>query len=207
MSLTNVTLSGNIATGSGGGIWTSQNVTATNVTVAFNDASSGAGIFTQGGGGTISLRNSVLHNPAGVNANRAMASLGNNIDSDGTAALTGSGDLVADPQLAALANYGGITPTHALFAGSPAINAGTSVGAPATDQRGASRLGVPDIGAFEYTVIGYEPFNYAAGSFNGANGGSGWAAGWSNGGSSTMIAATGLQDPLAQCRPAAQPRC
>ncbi len=197
LSLTNVTLSTNTAAGSGGGLWTSRGVAATNVTIANNVASGGDGVFGQGGSALVTFKNSLLYNPAGANSNRAMTSLGNNIDSDGTAALTGSGDLVADPQLAALANYGGMTPTHALFAGSPAINAGTSVGAPATDQRGASRLGAPDIGAFEYTVIGYEPFNYATGSFNGANGGSGWAAGWSSGGSSTTIAATGLQDPLA----------
>jgi hypothetical protein len=37
----------------------------------------------------------------------------------------------------------------ALLPGSPAINAGTSVGAPTTDQRGMGRVGAVDIGAFE----------------------------------------------------------
>jgi hypothetical protein len=37
----------------------------------------------------------------------------------------------------------------ALLPGSPAIDAGTSTGAPATDQRGVARVGAVDIGAFE----------------------------------------------------------
>ena len=37
----------------------------------------------------------------------------------------------------------------ALLPGSPAIDAGTSTGAPATDQRGFARVGAVDIGAFE----------------------------------------------------------
>ena len=49
------------------------------------------------------------------------------------------------------ANYGGTTETVALIPGSPAIDAGsTSVPDYATiDQRGLSRVGAPDIGAFE----------------------------------------------------------
>src|SRR5262249_56747444 len=54
-----------------------------------------------------------------------------------------------DPQLALRGDYGGLTQTMALFTGSPAINAVTSGGAPATDQRGFSRVGAADIGAFE----------------------------------------------------------
>jgi Synergist-CTERM protein sorting domain-containing protein len=63
----------------------------------------------------------------------------------------GTGNITADPLLGALADNGGPTRTHALLAGSAAVNAGTSTGAPATDQRGAARpqgAGV-DIGAFE----------------------------------------------------------
>jgi filamentous hemagglutinin family protein len=52
-----------------------------------------------------------------------------------------------------LANNGGATQTHALIAGSPALNAGTSVAGITTDQRGVSRTGIgdnsPDIGAYE----------------------------------------------------------
>ena len=151
MSLVNATVSGNTAAGSGGGIWTNRAATATNATIAFNVSAAGAGVFGQGGGGSVTFNNSLLYNPSGGNANKAMASLGNNIDSDGTAGLTGPGDLASvNPLLdPTLRNNGGLTPTHALLAGSPAINAGTATGAPATDQRNIARLGATDIGAFE----------------------------------------------------------
>ena len=45
---------------------------------------------------------------------------------------------------------GGPTKTHALLAGSPAINAGTAVGAPTVDQRSGARDATPDIGAYEF---------------------------------------------------------
>ena len=55
--------------------------------------------------------------------------------------------------LGPLAQNGGYTPTHALLVGSPAIDAGTNTGCPATDQRGISRPqpagGTCDIGAYE----------------------------------------------------------
>ncbi len=58
-----------------------------------------------------------------------------------------------DPKLGALGNNGGSTPTVALRPGSPAIGAGGSANAPATDQRGDPRPhGAIDGGAFEYTT-------------------------------------------------------
>jgi hypothetical protein len=62
-----------------------------------------------------------------------------------------------DPRLAPLASNGGPTKTHALLAGSPAIDRGDNSGAPAADQRGVARprdgdgdgTSVVDIGAFE----------------------------------------------------------
>ncbi len=58
------------------------------------------------------------------------------------------------PLLAPLGIYGGTTPTIALLAGSPAINAGNNSGAPATDQRGSARIvgSNIDMGAFEAGV-------------------------------------------------------
>jgi hypothetical protein len=63
--------------------------------------------------------------------------------------------------LRVLAAVGGPTPTMALWAGSPAIDAGGSAGCPATDQRGVGRPidgdedGTPtcDIGAFEFQSV------------------------------------------------------
>jgi hypothetical protein len=56
-----------------------------------------------------------------------------------------------DPLLGPLQNNGGLTATHALLTGSPAIDAGTRAGAPLIDQRGVVRqFGIAvDIGAFE----------------------------------------------------------
>ena len=58
--------------------------------------------------------------------------------------------IILIPLLGALANNGGPTQTMALLPSSPAINAGDSTRAPATDQRGLTRFGNTDIGAFEY---------------------------------------------------------
>jgi CSLREA domain-containing protein/uncharacterized repeat protein (TIGR01451 family) len=56
-----------------------------------------------------------------------------------------------NPLLGGLQNNGGETDTLALQAGSPAIDAGTNDGCPATDQRGVSRPqgSACDVGAFE----------------------------------------------------------
>ena len=151
LELTNVTISGNTATSDGGGIYTSRPVNIiTNSTIALNTASSGGGIYVQGAQGQAVLKNTILDNNTGGNTNKALTSLGNNIDSDGTAGLAGPGDQVIDPMLGPLQDNGGPTETHALLAGSPAINAGTNVGAPAVDQRGGARDATTDIGAFEF---------------------------------------------------------
>lgn len=70
--------------------------------------------------------------------------------------LHGTAASPLDPKLRPLAYRGGPTQTHALMPGSPAINAGDNAGAPATDQRGHTRIlgGVIDIGAYESGVSG-----------------------------------------------------
>jgi hypothetical protein len=78
---------------------------------------------------------------------------GHNLSSDASCALTGLGSMTnIDPQLGPLANDGGPTLTMAPLPGSPAIDAGSAVGAPATDQRGVPRPQgrAVDIGAYEY---------------------------------------------------------
>ena len=59
--------------------------------------------------------------------------------------------LDADPLLAPLADNGGPTLTHALLAGSPAIDTGDNFFGLPTDQRGSPRVSgvATDIGAFE----------------------------------------------------------
>jgi hypothetical protein len=70
----------------------------------------------------------------------------------GTGDLVGSSASPLDPKVGPLADNGGPTFTVALLPGSPAIEAGTGIGVPPTDQRGVSRPQGPqtDIGAFEY---------------------------------------------------------
>lgn len=65
-------------------------------------------------------------------------------------------DLISNPELDVLQNYGGPTPTNALLPSSPAINAGDPAGCTdeagtplLSDQRGVTRMGRCDIGAYE----------------------------------------------------------
>jgi hypothetical protein len=75
-----------------------------------------------------------------------IVSLGYNLTSDnGGGFLTVTGDQInANPLLGPLQNNGGTTPTHALQAGSPAIDAGNSSGS-LNDQRGLGFLRVVDL--------------------------------------------------------------
>lgn len=70
----------------------------------------------------------------------------NNLDSDRTCPnsqiVTGLDDTLAD--------HGGITRTHALVESSNAINQANPALCPLTDQRGANRVEICDIGAFEF---------------------------------------------------------
>lgn len=172
VTMTNCTISGNTAGGNGGGI-DSQNTdslsgpyTLINVTITNNVADSdnngtgdGGGIFNRSPG-TISLLNTIVggNSDSGGQApdcsgtitsqghNLIQSTLGCTITGDTTGNITGQ-----DPRLGSLNDNGGPTFSHLLLAGSPAIDAGTSTGAPATDQRGISRpqgAGV-DIGAVE----------------------------------------------------------
>jgi hypothetical protein len=89
--------------------------------------------------------------------------IGNNADSTGFTAgdladLVGTSATPIDALLAPLRNNGGITHTHSLNTGSPAIDAGDD-SITGTDQRGAPRLADAhvDIGAFEsnYAIVSF----------------------------------------------------
>lgn len=139
LSLVNVTLADNTAGGKGGGFIHQQGTSAlTNVLVAGNRAASladGNDIYNSPGA-VLNVQNSLVQDaPAG------------------TINGTNVGNLLSvAPLLGPLQNNGGLTQTHALLSGSPAIDAGASV-ALTTDQRGAGfprTVGAsPDIGAFE----------------------------------------------------------
>jgi len=170
-TLTNSTVSGNLAPfGNGGGI-DAATATLLNCTIVENIARTGGGLF-HSPGGTFTVRNTIvalnLVDFAGTDrdVSGAFTSQGHNLIGvgGGTGFTNGvNGDLVGtsanpiEPKLGALANNGGKTQTHKLLAGSPAIDAGDNAGAPATDQRGLPRrkdgngdgVAIVDIGAFE----------------------------------------------------------
>lgn len=162
LNLTNSTVSGNSVTGSGnnqgGGIRSSQNpINLTGSTISNNSAiggtaNIGGGIFDEASS-TIKARNSIISGNTAASSPEFNAGFNVN-DSN----LIGN---AAQVRLAPLGFYGGATMTHALLSGSTAINAGnncvltqtcTTFNAPialTSDQRGASRVGQVDIGAFE----------------------------------------------------------
>jgi len=177
LTMTNSTVSGNLAALRGGGISASL-ATILSCTIVENLASSGGGV-DRGSSGTINIRNSIIALNMGPNASLgpdltgglsgAFVSLGNNLigNNDGTFGFTDgvNGDIVGnrlnpiDPLIGPLKNNGGQTKTHALLAGSPAIDKGDNDGVPATDQRGVgfarkkdgnfNGVAIVDIGAFE----------------------------------------------------------
>ncbi len=148
LSVVNSTLSGNTATGVGGALYADRAITITASTIAFNSASSGGGMYL-GSQGSASLGSSIVAGNTGGNSNKTLTSLGYNLDSGSSLGLNqGSDRSNTDPLLAALANNGGYTRTHALLDGSAALDTGNP-SAPATDQRGVARFLQADIGAYE----------------------------------------------------------
>jgi len=166
MRITNSTVSGNRylnGDNSAGGIVASGAVTITSSTIADNEAigaNSVGGIYQVGG--TFTIRNSIVagnrNNTIQPDVFGAFVSNGYNIIGNrGTATGFGSNDqtgtsvAVLNPQISVLSNFGGTTPTHALFSNSNAINAADPLNPLATDQRGIARTigGRADIGAFE----------------------------------------------------------
>jgi len=154
--LKNSTISGNTAVFRGGGIFieSSGTITLTNSTVTANSAINSSAAI-RNNNGTATLRNTIVANS--LNSNNCSGSItsnGHNLDSGNSCGLTGPGDISTDPLLDPTLTTvnGGPTPTHALRAGSSAINAGDNNGCPTTDQRGYNRDANCDIGAFEFNA-------------------------------------------------------
>ena len=175
LTLTNSTVSGNRgAFGSGGGIENGGTANLFNATIANNEVGvTGGGVFN-GAGAIFNFQNTIL---AGNSTDRTpppicegtINSTGNNLmGSLGNCTVNGGGVTVADPKLGPLQNNGGPTQTHALVAGSPAIDAGNPSGCRdnagtllPTDQRGFLRpadgnndgTAGCDIGAYEANAV------------------------------------------------------
>ncbi len=163
LSVVNCTFSGNSAQGSGGGIASFAALDIRNCTFSSNTSPNGNSVAVSRT--TFETANSIFHqgtatgeNFSAIQAN--VVSHGHNLSDDEAGGGSGvepggflgePGDRRnTDPRLAPLADNGGLTSTHALLSDSQAINAGDDGNAPSLDQRGYSRVGVSDIGAFEF---------------------------------------------------------
>lgn len=156
LTLTNVTLSGNVATGASALESVNMAVTLRHVTVTNNTGFGGAlRHYSFDGSTKVTFVNSVVagNTFGGCSSNGAnLVSQGGNVDSDGSCAFTlGTDRANADTRLGPLADNGGSTDTHALLSGSAALDAGTSAGCTATDERGTTRPkgAACDSGSFE----------------------------------------------------------
>ncbi len=173
MSLTNVTISDNVGDSpfnnvgihTGGIKVNGGTTTILNCTIANNGSdnpvSGDVGGLRIVSGSTVNIKNTIIAN--NVSAPGSITDVGGTAISQGrnivgnTTGSTGFG--VNDfrnvnPKLGGLASNGGTTETYSLLSGSPAINAGSNTGAPATDQRGVTRPqdNTVDIGAYESGV-------------------------------------------------------
>lgn len=153
LEIRNVTLSGNRAGRDAGGIFNLGEMEAWHLTVYANQAIGvGGGLFQDGP--VANLRNSIIAGNTGVNCTRwnTIASLGNNLEDSNSCQLTFAGDLPnTAPQLGPLQANGGVAPTHAPLAGSPAINSANAAECLVVDERQVPRPqgGACDIGAVE----------------------------------------------------------
>lgn len=169
-SLTNSTVSGNSATNGGGLEVTGGTLTLLHVTVTANAVSSTGGGIRQTGG-TLSLTNSIIAaNTASSSAPDVSGTIGtaqNNLIgiSSGLSGATngqngnkiGTSGSPLNLRLGPLQLSAGLTATHELLFGSPAIDAADNAFAPSTDQRGIDRpadgnddrVATADIGAAE----------------------------------------------------------
>jgi predicted outer membrane repeat protein len=156
-TLSNVTFSNNWAYADGGGMYNYiSSPGLTNVSFVANSAGSSGGGISNANGSNPTVTNSVLWgNTAGSGgaqiANDASAATvyDSVIQGGCPAGNTCSNIITTDPLLGTLGNYGGATQTIPLLPGSSAIDAGNAGACAATDQRGMSRVGACDIGAYE----------------------------------------------------------
>ncbi|HEY8158460.1 MAG TPA: PxKF domain-containing protein [Methylobacter sp.] len=168
--VSNSTISGNFAAAGGGGIASTGTLTVVHSTISGNSATFAGGILVSRG--IFNLANSIVANNTGHvgeedcrNSAGTVNSSGVNLVEDGSCGADSDPlhFITGDPLLGPLADNGGPTQTHALLAGSIAIdkaNNAICAAAPVNnlDQRGQSRPvdgdddGTPvcDIGAYEF---------------------------------------------------------
>jgi hypothetical protein len=179
--ITNSTISGNSASAFMGGVYSGVQLKVVNSTIAFNCADATeflpgyiAGIGLQNSQVPPDIQSSIIANNTICPAARSADTILDtpyDISFHGVGDITGANNLIvtsavtlptdtvrSDPQLAPLAENGGITRTHALSSTSPAIDAGNNAANLPFDQRSmwSARVvgAAADIGAYELQSIG-----------------------------------------------------
>ena len=164
-SIVNSTISGNNSSFLAGGVVSSGASLNLNFNTVYLNTGGDAGGIATALSGNISVTGCIIAGNTGPSATTAdyvintgaIADFGGNVigvdngmfTNGGTQKGTSGSPLNA--MLGALANNGGLTRTHALLSGSPAIDMGGSTGVPSTDQRNAPRnVGSADAGAYEF---------------------------------------------------------
>ena len=158
VSIDNTTISANSSDGEGGLVVNVMSgPTPGSIRIASSTFSANSSTGITGGAffsGPIEIDGSIFAGNAGTDIKLTMPATGadNLVGTYSGALLPQDGLIVtSNPGLAPLAGNGGLTRTHALLDGSPAIDAGNDAFNSSTDQRGLARsLGnAPDIGAYE----------------------------------------------------------
>ncbi len=164
--LVNSTVSNNTATQGGAIRHANSGSIFFHSTVTANSTTTGAAIASEASSGVALFNTIVANQQSGgdclVDNNSEFLSQGNNLDSDGSCALTFAGDIASGTaNLGPLQDNGGPTWTHALLPGSAAIEAGNDEYCSTDivnnlDQRSTARpQGLHcDIGAYEYQFPG-----------------------------------------------------
>ena len=180
--VSNSTISGNTAGGSGGGIHMYYGeATVHNSTIAFNSAPTGGGMYAGRPGNSGQAYRCSLEPDSSIFAKNTGSTIGADLFFNNCPVITpfskdnvvGLSNLIivgwitADPRLTPLAYHGGPVQTHALLAGSPAIDHGGNRDSLSTDERGTGFARIvgaaADIGAYERQLgddeIFYDGFN------------------------------------------------
>jgi len=147
----NCTFTGNKAV-SGGAVYANANtLTIQNSTLAGNVATDKGGAVRQSKGAIANFQNSILANNSPTNCSASVGTItdgGYNLQFGDSSCF--ANQTPANPLLGTLKDNSGATMTMELGVGSAAIDKANSAICPTTDQRGAARMGVCDIGAFEF---------------------------------------------------------
>jgi hypothetical protein len=153
VTVVNSTVSDNSTWQDGAGVRASNDAfTMIHCTISGNVPAFGGTLRLQPGG-EITLANTLIEGDCDLEFG-TVVSKGGNLESPGdTCSLADPSDQVgvADPGIAPLADHGGPTPTQALMAESPGVDAALAAHCPDTDQRGVARPQGSgcDVGAYE----------------------------------------------------------